>query len=310
METLSHLLTIILHYSLVNPEFHPVLYTLQESLRWFLITGAVFIPLAMMLPADKEQPVFRRDLWSDAAYMFLSPHVYGPLSGMFAGYFISLNIIRHVQHWGMSQLNILVQALLILLTTDVLQYGLHRLFHRETLWKFHAIHHSSVHVDWMSSARFHPVNIILYSTLANALVAVLGWSPDAFGVLFLFNVFYSPLVHANLDWSYGPFKYLLASPVFHRWHHTHPDEGGNKNFAPTFPFLDMAFGTFYMPEGKKPSGFGTPYDVIPSHIAGQLIYPFRSQKPPAANNTPAAASQAPEKNFIPAMLSVPVKETV
>jgi sterol desaturase/sphingolipid hydroxylase (fatty acid hydroxylase superfamily) len=152
---------------------------------------------------------------------------------------------------------------------------MHRLFHGRALWKFHAVHHSSPNVDWLSAARFHPINIILYSTAMNALVYTLGFSPEAWAILVPFNTLYSPLVHANLNWDYGPFKYVLASPVFHRWHHTHPKEGGNKNFAPTFPFLDIIFGTFYMPKDKAPLVFGTPYDPIPETFLGQMVYPFR-----------------------------------
>jgi sterol desaturase/sphingolipid hydroxylase (fatty acid hydroxylase superfamily) len=100
-------------------------------------------------------------------------------------------------------------------------------------------------------------------------------------------------VHANLGWTYGPFKYVLASPVFHRWHHTYPEEGGNKNFAPTFPFLDLMFGTFYMPKDKRPQVFGTPYDPITGNFVGQLIYPFRSTPAPHPPEKPAAPEASP-----------------
>jgi sterol desaturase/sphingolipid hydroxylase (fatty acid hydroxylase superfamily) len=83
-------------------------------------------------------------------------------------------------------------------------------------------------------------------------------------------------VHANLDWDYGPLRYLLASPVFHRWHHTHADQGGNANFAPTFPLLDLLFGTYYEPRGVRPTVFGTPRDRISdANILAQVAYPFR-----------------------------------
>jgi sterol desaturase/sphingolipid hydroxylase (fatty acid hydroxylase superfamily) len=32
------------------------------------------------------------------------------------------------------------------------------MFHGRTLWRFHAIHHSSRAVDWLSSVRLHPLN--------------------------------------------------------------------------------------------------------------------------------------------------------
>jgi sterol desaturase/sphingolipid hydroxylase (fatty acid hydroxylase superfamily) len=28
---------------------------------------------------------------------------------------------------------------------------------------------------------------------------------------------------------------VIATPVFHRWHHTTAERGGEKNFAATFP---------------------------------------------------------------------------
>ena len=38
--------------------------------------------------------------------------------------------------------------------------------------------------------------------------------------------------------------------------HTTGDEGLDKNFAGMFPFIDLAFDTFYMPPGRRPERFG------------------------------------------------------
>ena len=73
----------------------------------------------------------------------------------------------------------------------------------------------------------------------------------------------------------GPFKYVLATPVFHRWHHTPLEEGGNTNFAGTFPLWDLLFGTYRMPEHRLPDNYGVDDQEIPAEIAGQLAYPFR-----------------------------------
>ena len=54
---------------------------------------------------------------------------------------------------------------------------------------------------------------------------MLGISPEVFIFLAPFNVWHSALVHANLNWSFGPLKYVLASPVSHRWHHTDMERG-------------------------------------------------------------------------------------
>ena len=144
------------------------------------------------------------------------------------------------------------------------------------MWKYHAIHHAPVIVDWLSSVRFHPVNFICYATFTGVCMALLGFSPQAFAVLVPFNILYSTMVHANLNWTFGPLRYVFASPVFHRWHHSGVKEGGNKNFAPTFPFLDVMFGTFYMPQGRQPKRFGIEANPVPDNFVGQMVYPFKN----------------------------------
>jgi sterol desaturase/sphingolipid hydroxylase (fatty acid hydroxylase superfamily) len=67
-----------------------------------------------------------------------------------------------------------------------------------------------------------------------------------------------------------------TTPVFHRWHHTSLEQGGNINFAGTFPLWDILFGTFRMPEGKLPEVYGVDGEqAVPTEIGGQLAYPFR-----------------------------------
>lgn len=248
---------------------------------WLCIVLVIFIPLTYFFPSKRTQPFLRKGLRADAIYWFMAPFVYNPIGRLFFAFYISFAFMQYINGWGntyFTALPILLQALLILLIGDFFQYWLHRLFHRDPLWNFHAIHHSAENVDYLTSARFHPVNIILYSTSINVLVFTMGFSPAAFAILLPFNMIYSPLVHANVPWTYGPFKYVLASPVFHRWHHTYPSEGGNKNFAPTFSFLDVMFGTFYMPEGKQPEVFGIEGNPVGEDFVSQIVYPFRPKK--------------------------------
>ena len=40
-----------------------------------------------------------------------------------------------------------------------------------------------------------------------------------------FNIFHSAFVHANLNWTFGPLRYVISSPVFHRWHHSRERDG-------------------------------------------------------------------------------------
>ncbi|HET8578957.1 MAG TPA: sterol desaturase family protein, partial [Methylomirabilota bacterium] len=87
--------------------------------------------------------------------------------------------------------------------------------------------------------------------------------------------FYAILLHANVPWTLGPLRYAIASPAFHRWHHTSEAEGRDKNFAGLFPLWDLLFGTFYMPRGRQPMQFGVAGDPVPEGLWAQLCYPFR-----------------------------------
>jgi sterol desaturase/sphingolipid hydroxylase (fatty acid hydroxylase superfamily) len=190
---------------------------------------------------------------------------------------------------AVKELPLWQQCVLILLIQDVILYASHRIFHSRMAWKFHAVHHSPKVVDWMTTARFHPVNHLLAFGLADVAVLLMGFPREALLALAPFTVIYSAMVHANLNWTFGPLKYLLASPVFHRWHHTTEEAGLNKNFASTFPILDVIFGTFYMPAGKVPEQFGNGEPDYPEGFWGQLVHPFRKQPTPPAPPPPTGS---------------------
>jgi sterol desaturase/sphingolipid hydroxylase (fatty acid hydroxylase superfamily) len=182
------------------------------------------------------------------------------------------------------------QMIAYLVLADVMLYWTHRTFHDGRLWRYHAIHHSSEHLDWLSAFRFHPVNVIFHSVLVDAILLLAGIAPEVLVSLVAIQLFISGMVHADLDWDFGPFRYVLASPAFHRWHHTDPERGGEKNFAPTFPVIDLIFGTFYMPRGVYPDHFGVDDPHFPAGIEQQLLYPFK--KEPKASETAAPSLPA------------------
>ncbi len=100
----------------------------------------------------------------------------------------------------------------------------------------------------------------------------MGFSPAAFAAMAPINLIIGALVHANLNWTFGPLKYVIASPVFHRWHHSIDPAVRDKNFAPTFPILDVIFGTFHMPAGELPQTYGA--EGVPNNFFAQLAWPF------------------------------------
>ena len=179
-------------------------------------------------------------------------------------------------HGPLSELPLWMQAVLFLVASDFMLYWLHRMFHGGGFWKYHAIHHSSQDLEWISAARFHPVNLLLGTIMVDVILLVAGISPNIMLWVGPFTTFHSAFVHANLNWALGPFKYALATPVFHRWHHTSAEQGGEKNFASTFPVIDLIFGTYYMPKAVLPNGYGVPDKAFPAGFGAQMVYPFRN----------------------------------
>ena len=260
--------------------------TFVKLLPTSIALGAAFAILSFFWACNPGHPWWRkRGLATDVCYWFLIP--------LFARYLrIGLLVIGAAVLFGidtpeamvrfyddghgpLAQLPLWLQAAIFLVGSDFMTYWLHRAFHRGALWKYHAVHHSSEDVDWISAARFHPINIFLGSVGTDVVLLLAGISPSVLVFLGPFTIAHSAFVHANLNWTLGPFKYVLAGPVFHRWHHTMPDRGGDKNFASTFPVLDLLFGTFYMPSNELPDVYGVDDRAFPASFGAQMVYPFK-----------------------------------
>jgi len=250
------------------------------TLEWLAGLALVFAVLARLMPCNPGMYWWKdlRGTATDFLYWFIVPLFLqiGRTLMLLAG-------VKLLLGGKLPQLSLPLglQGAVILLLQDVLLYWIHRVFHCRLAWKFHAIHHSPKVLDWMSTARFHPINNLLAFSLVDVVVLLLGFAPAALLVLAPFNLIYSSMTHANLNWTFGPLRYVFASPVFHRWHHTTQEEGLDKNFASTFPFLDVIFGTFHMPPGKLPEQFGNGDADFPEDFWGQFIHPFRQQNKPA-----------------------------
>ena len=142
-----------------------------------------------------------------------------------------------------------LQVIEALLIGDFFQYWIHRFLHKPLLWSIHAIHHSPEELNWLSTTRIHPMETILKGPVEMVPLYFLGFSTVATLPLVTITLgLYEIFVHANVGWRFGPLRFVIASPAFHRWHHTAETEGFDKDFAGMFPFYDLAFGTFYLPD--------------------------------------------------------------
>ncbi len=243
--------------------------------------------LELTRPRERRLKWLRRGYATDVGYAILTPVVTWTLSSVAVAIVI---VPLALVVWGrldaglvergfgpLSRLPLWVQGALLLVGSDFVSYWMHRAFHLRRLWPIHAVHHSSVDLDWLSAARIHPLNEMLMRVAAAFPLLASGLSPVALSGVAPVIALFSLVVHANVDWDWGPLRCVLASPRFHRWHHTSEQEGLNTNFAGILPLWDILFATYYMPEGKVPRAFGTTTPV-PTGFLGQLIYPFRGAR--------------------------------
>lgn len=259
---------------------------LTVLLPTLLVLSGFFWLIETRFTANPEQPPWlsRRGLRTDLTFWFFTPVVARTLGeiGMLA---ILLLIYRQAPADLLTMLgardtlatrqSMLLQVIAVLVLGDFIGYWIHRCFHTKALWKLHAVHHSSEQLDWLSAVRLHPVNGLLVRWIQITVLVLLGFNPLMLAVWAPVLSFYAIFLHANVTWDFGPLRGVLASPRFHRWHHTSEEEGGGKNFASLLPVFDIVFGTWYMPPGRIPGKFGVSGKPIPEDFVGQLAYPFR-----------------------------------
>jgi sterol desaturase/sphingolipid hydroxylase (fatty acid hydroxylase superfamily) len=269
-----------------------ILLTLWHVLPWLAGMGLAFAILSRLSPCNGGKPWWeKRGLVTDLCYWIFVP--------IFTRYLrIGVTVLAtiwlfHISdgvkigefyehgHGPLSRLPFWVQAIGYLVTTDFALYWIHRGFHRGFLWKYHAVHHASEDLEWTSASRFHPVNLALGTGLVDVIALLCGVTPDIFLVIGPFNIITSCMVHANLDWSFGPLRHVFVSPVFHRWHHARAV--CDKNFASTFSLWDVMFGTYHMPAGELPSGYGIDDKEMPEGLMPQLVYPLLQREPITAS---------------------------
>ena len=249
-----------------------------EWLKGLALTAMIFVPLERLLALNSAQIVFRRGWLNDTVYLFINGQLIGfVLSAiaagtiMIAGWFVPVGFRAAV-----SAQPFWIQVLEIIVLSDLGFYLAHRAFHMiPCLWKFHAVHHSIEELDWLAGARVHPIDQIMTKAAGFLPVFSLGFSDAAIGASLLIYGWQSFFVHSNIRVTFGPLRWVLATPEFHHWHHAKDLEARDKNFAGQLPFLDVLFGTVHMPRSKRPKAYGID-EPMPATYPLQLLHPFRS----------------------------------
>jgi sterol desaturase/sphingolipid hydroxylase (fatty acid hydroxylase superfamily) len=251
---------------------------------WLVILAIVFIPLERLC-AQQKQPVFRKEFFIDLGYYFLNSIL--PKLLLILPMSIVAAVVHRIEpsgiYGGVAALPLYVRFVLAIVVGEVGAYWGHRWSHEiPWLWRFHAIHHSAEEMDWLVNTRAHPLDMFfgrftgLLPLYLLGLAQPMGNKADVVPLLYaVVGTVWSFFVHANMNWRFGFLERILATPAFHHWHHTNDGvEYINKNYAAILPFVDLLFGTFYLPKTRFPKKYGIEMPIEPS-FTGQLLQPLK-----------------------------------
>lgn len=266
------------------------------GLQALLICALIFVPLEHILALRTQQKIFRKGLGTDVIYAVVNGAFLKICFALIAAAAMtaSASLVPAKVTMAVGGQPTWLQVVEIIILADLGVYASHRAFHAiPALWRFHAIHHGIEELDWMAAFRAHPVDQIITKTVSLLPVFFLGFSSEAIALYFVIATGHALLLHANVRMNFGPFKWLIASPQFHHWHHADQRDAYDKNFASHLAIIDALFGTLHIPGSKMPEKYGVD-EPIPTDYIGQHGYPFVrgiQQRPNTADATVGPATE-------------------
>jgi sterol desaturase/sphingolipid hydroxylase (fatty acid hydroxylase superfamily) len=282
-------------------EFHRHLISFATDLVglsvWLVLLSIVFVPLERIF-GNRSQKVFRGSFGVDLFYYFLNgilPKLLliVPLTMLSAGLH---RLVPLAFYSSVAGIPLWLRISAALIVNEVGGYWGHRWSHEVPfLWRFHVIHHSAEEIDFLVTAKAHPVDMFFTRFCAMVPLYVLGLAqPLGNRVDFVpvavtaISMYWAYFIHANITWRFGWLEWFISTPAFHHWHHTNdgPDVI-NKNYSAMLPLVDKCFGTLYLPR-EWPAKYGSDTPIAPG-LTGQLLDPIgmKSSAPEKLSSLPS-----------------------
>jgi sterol desaturase/sphingolipid hydroxylase (fatty acid hydroxylase superfamily) len=267
---------------------------------WLLLISVAVFTVERIFSATPKQEVFRQGFGQDlfwllfntqyASWMLaiLSVHTVAWLNaGIFHLGLPSPESLKLISAWPLA-----LQFIVFFVLRDFVEWNVHRVLHRVPwLWEFHKLHHSSERLDWLTTFRAHWGEMVIYKIVMYLPLVILGVDERVIFAILVLSLLVQEIIHANLRWDWGPFRYIINSPRLHAWHHAVEMHGaGGQNFGVTLSIWDWLFGTFYSPkDGHAPAELG--FDGLrqyPTGIWARFWRPF-ARRSHARKDTPSTS---------------------
>jgi sterol desaturase/sphingolipid hydroxylase (fatty acid hydroxylase superfamily) len=233
----------------------------------------IFRPLELVFPAKPGQRFFRPDFLLDLCFFLGRNLLWGGMA---------LWLLLQLRSWldsimptdfraAVAQQPWWLQAAEAVFLSDLFMYWGHRLQHRVPfLWRFHAVHHSFEHMDWLAGHREHPLDSIYTMALTNLPPMVLGFRLETITCFLLLRGVWAAYIHSNVRLRIGPLRWFIGAPELHHWHHNRDRDVGN--YCNLSPLMDILFGTYHCPD-HEPEQFGI-NEPTPRSYWGYMIQVF------------------------------------
>lgn len=262
---------------------------------WLILLVAIFVPLERLLALHPAK-IWRKQVGVDLAWYFINSLL--PAAIIAIPLAILAKLLLNFNPLGfytvVASWPLWVKMLVALFVNDMGAYWGHRASHAfPMLWRFHAVHHSAEHMDWLVNTRAHPFDMVFTRLSGLAPVYLLGLAQSkgnqfdvAVASVTILGTIWSFFIHSNIRLRFGPLEWLISTPAFHHWHHTN-DEHHNRNFAAIFPIIDKVFGTSWLPKHWPPE-YGIDAQTS-STLTGQFLDPLNPNRVPTKKPKPSSA---------------------
>lgn len=231
-----------------------------QAAVYLIAISAVFIPLEHFWRGDRfvAMPGFgwlRRDWLNDLAFYAGQVLVFNSVTLVVLGFvFENIDASSYLPA-AIVELPWLAKVIGVILVSDLCIYWGHRAQHRYSiLWRFHRVHHTAEHVDYLAAYREHPLDNIYTRGLETLPAVLIGLDLNTIAGFVTFRGLWALFIHSNTNIRLGLLEPLLGSPHLHHWHHE-LDKRGLINYANLSPLMDIAFGTYYNPP-QRPEKYG------------------------------------------------------
>lgn len=250
----------------------------------------IFVPMEKVFPAKFGQKIFRKYWLLDLCFFLGQYFLWSGLVVLALGYFGNWldGVLPYDFRNTVSTQPLWLQAIEVVFLSDLLIYWAHRLQHNvDFLWRFHKVHHSSEHMDWLAAHREHPLDTIYTVGIINLPALVLGFPLEAIAGLIAFRGIWAIYIHSNVRLPIGPLRILIGAPELHHWHHDLDRRAGN--YANISPLMDIMFGTYNCPD-HEPEKFGIE-EELPKNYVGQMLEPVLPKNISAKLNSGAIKTE-------------------